>query len=138
MVIDFNVALHDKIRTTGAHVVYGDIANAATLTHAGIDKAEIVISTVPDDLLKGTSNLVLARELRRLAPNATIIVNAVALKDAAAMYEAGADYVFSFRTEASRGVVAALHAPRHGDLPDFVESLRREGRALETPREVFD
>lgn len=138
VVVDFNVALHDAIRATGAHVVYGDIANPATLMHAGIDSAEIVISTVPDDLLKGTSNLALARELRRLAPEATVIVNALALSNAAEMYEAGADYVFSFRTETSRGVVGAIHATLNGELPDFRESLRREGLDLIGRREVYD
>lgn len=137
-VVDFNVTLHDKIRATGAHVIYGDIANPATLTHAGIDAAEIIISTVPDDLLKGTSNLSLAREVRRLAPNATIIVNALALSNAAEMYEAGADYVFSFRTETSRGVLGAVHATLNGDLLDFREALRREGLDLIDRREVFD
>jgi hypothetical protein len=138
VVIDFNVALHDNIRKTGAHVVYGDIANPATLMHAGIENAEIIISTVPDDLLKGTSNVALAREVRRLAPNPTIIVNALALSDASAMYTAGADYVFSWRTETSRGVLGAIHATLNGDLPDFRESLRREGLDLLTRHEVFD
>lgn len=138
VVIDFNVALHDAIRSTGAHVVYGDISNPATLTHAGIDSAEIIISTVPDDLLKGTSNLALARELKRLAPNAIIVVNALKLSDASEMYASGADYVFSFRTETSRGVLSAVHATLNGDLPDFRESLRREGLDLIDRREVFD
>ncbi len=138
VVIDFNVALHDAIRATGAHVVYGDIANPATLTHAGIDGAEIIISTVPDDLLKGTSNRALAHEVRRLAPRATILVNALALSDAAEMYESGADYVFSWRTETSRGVLGAIHAGLNGDLHDFRESLRREGLDLLNRREVFD
>lgn len=138
VVVDFNVALHDAIRTTGAHVLYGDIANPATLTHAGIESAEIIISTVPDDLLKGTSNLALARELRRLAPNATIIVNALALSNASEMYAAGADYVFSFRTETARGVLAAVQATLNGALPDFRETLRREGLDLVGRVEVFD
>jgi len=37
-------------------VVYGDAGNAETLRHAHVDTAEIVISTVPDELLKRTSN----------------------------------------------------------------------------------
>jgi Kef-type K+ transport system membrane component KefB len=138
VVVDFNVALHESIRATGVHVLYGDIANPATLTHAGIENAEIIISTVPDDLLRGTSNLALARELRRLAPEATIIVNALAISNAAEMYDGGADYVFSWRTETSRGVLAAVQATLNGALPDFRESLRREGLDLIDRREVYD
>ncbi len=138
VVVDLNVALHDAIRSTGAHVLYGDIANPASLAHARIESAEIIISTVPDDLLKGTSNLALARQLRRLAPGATIIVNTLSPSSAAAMYAAGADYVFSMRTEASRGLLAAVHATLNGALPDFRETLRREGLDLVGRDEVFD
>jgi Kef-type K+ transport system membrane component KefB len=138
VVVDFNVELHERIRATGVQVIYGDFATAATLLHAGITDAEIVISTVPDDLLRGTTNLALAREVRRLAPNATIFVNAVTLSAAPEMYAAGADYVFSFRTETARGVVSAIRATLNGALPDFVEALRREGLDLSARREIFD
>lgn len=54
------------------------------------------------------------------------------------MYDAGADCVFSWRTETSRGVLGAVHATLNGGLPDFRESLRREGLDLIGRREVFD
>lgn len=138
LVVDFNVALHDAIRATGAHVMYGDISNAETLKHAGIAGAEIIVSTVPDDMLKGTSNLVLAKELRRLSPDAIIVVNAVSIPQVPEIYAAGADYVFSWRTEAARGVLSALEAALNGALPDFREELRRQGLDLVDRREVFD
>ena len=56
LVVDFNVALHDRIRAVGAHVEYGDLANPETLHHAGVDRAEVVVSTVPDDLMRGVDN----------------------------------------------------------------------------------
>jgi hypothetical protein len=54
------------------------------------------------------------------------------------MYDGGADYVFSWRTETSRGVLAAVQATLNGALPDFRESLRREGLDLIDRREVYD
>jgi Kef-type K+ transport system membrane component KefB/voltage-gated potassium channel Kch len=138
VVVDFNVALHDEIRKTGAHVLYGDIANAETLRHAGIEHAAIVISTVPDDILKGTSNLALARELRRLAPHATVIVNAIRISEAAAMYDAGADHVFAWRTETSRAVLDALEAILNGGLEDFRDARRRSGHELIGRHEILD
>jgi Kef-type K+ transport system membrane component KefB len=126
LVVDFNVALHDKIRDRGARVVYGDIANPATLAHTGVDAAEVVVCTIPDDILKGITNLELARQLRRIAPDARIVVNAIRLADIAPMYEAGADYVFSWRTETAMGVVPAIYAALNGNLSDFLGSRRVE------------
>ncbi len=126
LVVDFNVALHDRIRECGARVVYGDISNPETLTHTGVGEAEIVVCTIPDDILKGITNLELTKQLRRIAPKAHVIVNAVRLADIEPMYEAGASYVFSWRTETALGVVPALRAALNGQLGDFIESRRAE------------
>jgi Kef-type K+ transport system membrane component KefB/voltage-gated potassium channel Kch len=126
LVIDFNVAIHDRIRERGARVVYGDIANPSTLNHSGIGGADVIICTISDDILKGISNLELTRQLRKIAPGAKILVNAVRLSDMPGIYAAGADYVFSWRTEAAIGVVPALCAALNGDLDGFVDSRRRE------------
>jgi Kef-type K+ transport system membrane component KefB len=126
LVIDFNVAIHERIRERGARVVYGDIANPSTLDHSGLAGADVIICTLSDDILKGISNLELTRQLRKIAPEATIMVNAVRLTDMPGIYAAGADYVFSWRTEAAIGVVPALCAALNGELDGFVDSRRRE------------
>ncbi len=126
LVVDFNVAIHDRIRSRGAGVVYGDIANPATLRDSGVTQAEVIVSTITDDILKGITTVELTRQLRRLAPDAKIMINATRLKDIPMLYEAGASYVFSWRTEASAGVVPAVVAALNGELPGFVESRRRE------------
>lgn len=136
LVIDFNVAIHDQIRARGPTVVYGDIANPATLGHAA--HADVIICTISDDILKGITNLELTRQLRKLAPEATLLVNAVRLKDIPALYAAGADYVFSWRTEASVGVVPAICAALNGDMLGFIDTRERElGKAAER-NEVLD
>src|SRR4029078_12402397 len=48
-------ALYHVLPTRGVEVLYGDIAHADTLAHSGMADAEIVISSLPDSLLKGTS-----------------------------------------------------------------------------------
>lgn len=138
LVVDFNVATHAAVRARGARAMYGDFSNPETLKHAHVDGAELIVSTVPDDMLKGTTNLALARELRRLAPKAKIMVNAVQTVDAAAMYEAGADYVFSWRTETARGVLPAIEATLNGGLADYRQELRTSGHDLGERREVLD
>jgi Kef-type K+ transport system membrane component KefB len=139
LVIDFNVALHDRIREYGARVVYGDIANPATLQHSGLAEADVIVSTIPDDILRGITNLELARQLRRMAPNATIVVQAVRFVDVDQMYEAGADYVFSWRSETALGVVPAVCAALNGDIAGFLQTRRLEaGELLRDRNEVLD
>jgi Kef-type K+ transport system membrane component KefB len=91
--IDFNPEMLERL---GEHEVehhYGDIANMATLEHAGIDRAAVVISGISDWFLKGTSNLQILRTVRSLAPTARVIVTGDTSQAAQDLYTAGADYV---------------------------------------------
>jgi Kef-type K+ transport system membrane component KefB len=127
LVVDFNVALHGRIRDLGAHVEYGDLSNADTLRHAGIESATVIVSTVPDDLMRGTDNRRLVATVRRLNPGAIIIANAVNLSDCDAIYAAGADYVFLSRIEAARGLGDAIGEALNGTLSEY-----RAAREAET------
>ncbi len=138
LVVDLNVSLHDALRARGVHVIYGDISNPDTLKHAHLDTAEVIVSTVPDDLLKRTSNLQLTTLLRKLAPKAKIIVNTVRLSAASDMYESGADYVFSWRTETAHGLLPALEAMLDDRGETFVEERKRAGLDVMDRNELFD
>jgi len=91
--IDFNPEMLERLATEGVEHQYGDIANMATLEHAGIQRAVLVLSGISDWFLKGTSNLQLLRATRSLAPNARVIVTADTPEGAQELYVAGADYV---------------------------------------------
>ena len=91
--VDFNPEMLERLETEGVHRHYGDIANMATLEHAGIGRAAIVISGISDWFLKGTSNLQILRLVRSLAPTARIIVTGDTAEGAQELYVAGADYV---------------------------------------------
>jgi Kef-type K+ transport system membrane component KefB len=91
--IDFNPEMLERLRAEGVDNHYGDIANIATLEHAGIGRAAIVISGISDWFLKGTSNLQILRLARSLAPKARVIVTGDTAEGAEALYVAGADYV---------------------------------------------
>jgi hypothetical protein len=55
------------------------------------------------------------------------------------MYEAGADYVFSWRNETSLGLVPAVFAALNGDLQGFLQTRRLEaGETLLQRQEVLD
>ncbi len=119
MVVDFNVSLHDRIRSVGAHVDYGDLANAETLRHAGVGKAQIIVATVPDDLLRGIDNRRLVASVRGINPDALIIANTITYEDVAGIYAAGANYVYLARLESARGLEAALGEALNGTLPAY-------------------
>jgi Kef-type K+ transport system membrane component KefB len=92
-VIDFNPHVNRELRRRGVTVIYGDISQRSTLLHAGVDRAEIIISSIPNAILKGTTNLRLVQELREINPKAKIIAHAELLADVAKLYAAGTDYV---------------------------------------------
>ena len=91
--IDFNPEMLERLGDYGIARHYGDIANAETLRHAGIERATIVMSGISDWFLKGTSNLQLLRQTRGLAPAARVMVTADSAGEAQRLYAAGADYV---------------------------------------------
>ncbi|MBI4576805.1 MAG: cation:proton antiporter, partial [Planctomycetes bacterium] len=118
LVVDFNVAIHSAIRRLGVTVVYGDVSNPDTLKHA-VEHADLVISTVQDDILKGTTNAKLAAAVRAANGSAKIIVNAYRAQMVEGLYAAGADYVFVTRVEAARNLLPAVEAAMAGRIRDY-------------------
>ena len=123
LVVDFNIAIHERIRALGPTVLYGDISNEATLHHCSLDTARIIVSSVPDDLLKDTSNRDIVALARCLNPTAVIIANAVNIADRQRIYDAGADYVFVPQVETARVVLEAVEAGLNGDIEPFHKTM---------------
>lgn len=119
LVIDFNVAIHDKIRAMGCHVDYGDLSNSETLLHAGVDKAKVIMCTVPDYLLRGTTNAQLVKTVRKLCPNAIIVANAVEVKNSKEIYDGGADFVYMSRVETAHTLENILSKALAGTLAEY-------------------
>jgi Kef-type K+ transport system membrane component KefB/Trk K+ transport system NAD-binding subunit len=135
LVVDFNVNIHGKIAERGVTVKYGDLSNQETLHHAGIERAKIIVCTIPDDLLRGVTNAKLVRTVRHINPQATIIANAVGLKDTQAIYDAGADYVYLGRTEIANGIMEIIAKSVAGNLQEYRAAQQT---SVAQRREVFD
>jgi len=133
-VIDFNPRVHHELRKLGIPCVYGDISHVDTLQHAGVEEAEVLISSVPDDFLRGTTNRTLLETLRKLNPRATILVTAESVPAALELYEAGADYVMMPRILAADRFLGILGSVENGELAGIRE---REIEELRTRKEVF-
>ncbi|MBT8059470.1 MAG: cation:proton antiporter [Gammaproteobacteria bacterium] len=119
LVVDFNVALHSGIAATGATVKYGDLANPETLHHLGLNACQVIVCTIPDDLLRGITNRQLVHVVREMAPHAAIIANAIAIDEIQKVYEAGADYVYLNRFEAAWTLQRAVQAGIEQEIDQF-------------------
>ena len=122
LVIDFNPDVHAELTRRGIACKYGDVANMQTLHHAEVHDARLVVSTIPDSILKGTDNARLLRQARALCPHAKVVVTAGRSSAALALYEAGADYVFVPALHSAADLAAVLE---HG-IDDGFEDARAE------------
>lgn len=117
-VVDFSPVVRKGLVERGVPITYGDISQRDTLMHAGIQHAEILICTVPDSLLKGTTTAKLVRQLRQIAPEAKIFATAEQLSAVPDLYAAGANYVSIGRLFEARDLVEAVQASDAGLLED--------------------
>ena len=92
-VIDYNVEVLKALSAYGIQGIFGDISSVETLKHCHIEQAKLIVSTVPDLLLKGTSNYKLARACRELNPTAVIFATAETPDQVRRLEDAGADHV---------------------------------------------
>jgi Kef-type K+ transport system membrane component KefB len=133
-VVDFSPVARVGLIERNVRVIYGDIAQRDTLLHASVDKAEVLICTVPDSLLKGITNERLVRLLRTLNPTAKIIATADMLPQARQLLDVGADYVTVPRLREAGDLLEAVRAATEGLLDEKREALRE---ILHERREVL-
>jgi Kef-type K+ transport system membrane component KefB len=134
-VIDFNPRVKERLERASIHSIYGDISHRDTLHHAHIEDSKVLVSTVPDAMLRGTSNARLLEELRTLAPNAVHIVTADDFGLARQLYEEGAGFVYIPRLMGAGQLAEVVTMAMNGGLGDVREKARAE---VENRTEVLD
>ena len=134
LVVDYNPVVYRKLHDLGVKVVYGDISHLETLHHAGIEDAKLVLSTISDDILVGTNNLKIIGLMKKLCPQAKIIVTAESPGAALKLYQEGADYVLLPNMVAGRHLVAIVERLLHQDSDRLKE---REIQNLEGRAEIL-
>lgn len=125
-VVDYNPHVNRELRRRGVTVIYGDISQRATLLHAGVDQAEIIISSIPNALLKNTTNQRLVQELRTINSNAKIIAHAELLAEVPKLYAAGADYVSVPRLIEAKVLHEVILAARDNRLGEKRAEIERQ------------
>jgi Kef-type K+ transport system membrane component KefB len=76
LVIDFNLEVLKELNDRNVKGIFGDISSMDTLEHAHVAGARLILSTIPDMLLKGTNNQSMVKTCRAIAPNAVIVATA--------------------------------------------------------------
>jgi len=110
LVVDFNPVVYQRLRQMGVRAAYGDISQRDVLHHAGVHHSEIIICSLPNNILKGANNLKILRQLRELNPTAAIIVHAELLSDLPGLYAAGASYISAPRLLEAADLLHAIEA----------------------------
>jgi hypothetical protein len=134
LVIDFNPTVMRELRRRGISCVYGDVAHADTLRHAGIGNAQLVICSLTDDILRGTNNLRLLRNIRASCPHARVMLTTEHIPQALHFYEAGADFVYIPRLHSALQIARIL---KHGLADGFESAKALEIEHLSQRREVL-
>lgn len=88
LVVDFNPSIFSALTADNIPVVFGDITDAEIIEAANLDKARVIISTVPSL----EDNLSLLEHVGSLKDKPVVIVIAQTRKDGIKLYEAGATY----------------------------------------------
>jgi Kef-type K+ transport system membrane component KefB len=134
LVVDFNPTVMRELRQRGISSIYGDVAHADTLRHVGIQDAELVVSSITDDILRGTSNLRLLRNIRATCPKAKVMLTTEHIPQALLFYEAGADFVYIPRLHSAPEIARILKV---GLQEGFDRARAAEIERLSARREVL-
>jgi len=122
LVVDFNPQVLAELQRRGIRSVYGDVSSMDTLHHAAVHHARIVVCTLTDSILKGTSNARLLRQLQRLCPAASVVVASDTIEGALALYAEGAGFVYIPRIHSAHHMAEVLRTA----LEDGLELARTE------------
>ena len=138
LVVDFNPVVLQKLKDQGIAATYGDISHLDTLHHAGISKAKVVISSIPDSILVGTSNRKILQHLKHLCKDAHVVVHAENLDEAKKLYNEGADYVFVSRFYASEKLKRFSKIILEDNEKEYLDFTLKEKERLFGRMEILD
>ena len=102
--VDFNLYTVEKMRATGVNIIYGDPTNYDILDYIQVDKAAILISTLPD---KFSQELVILNA-KQLNPNIIIFSRVAREKEQKRMKDLGAFIVVQPEFEAALSIIKRI------------------------------
>jgi len=146
-VIDFNKSIMPLLRKQGIKCTFGDYCSRSVLeeAHGGHPDTngehifggahiyappKIVLSSIPDSLLQGTTNEAITKTAKDLWPTATLIATAENPQQARTLYDNGADYALrSAKLCAERlHELLTLHSTSGSELSNLFQQYKRKDR----------
>jgi Trk K+ transport system NAD-binding subunit len=125
--VDFNPEVCQELNSRGVKCYFGDLANTGTLMEAGLEKARLVVSSIPDTILKGTTNMSLLNYIKRINPSTRVIVTADRVNSAEKLWTAGADFVILPEVEISDRLATVLQQLfTEEQTPDICKACHRQ------------
>jgi len=89
LIVDFNPERVKKLNARGIKCIYGDVSDVDFVDDLRVDKAKIIVSTIPEI----ENNFILLEKIRKKNRDAIIILTARQISDVYNLYQAGANYV---------------------------------------------
>ena len=89
IIVDFNPMRVKRLKAKGIHAIYGDASSSEFLEDLKIDKAKIIVSTIPEMEV----NILILNKIRETNKKAIAIVTSRNISDTFELYKAGANYV---------------------------------------------
>lgn len=114
-VVDFDPDVIKKIKEKEVVCLYGDIADLDIQEAVKLEKAKLVISTIPDV----NDNLLLISEIKHKNKNARIIVIAQDGREVKLLYKAGADYVVMPNLSGGRHIVKIIKEDKFDEIEEM-------------------
>ncbi|MFP4369275.1 MAG: cation:proton antiporter, partial [Candidatus Kapaibacterium sp.] len=125
-VIEVNPMTVRQEKAKGVNIIYGDATNETILHAAGIEKARIVVSTIPDP----SSDRRITQLAKRMNPEVHLIIRTRYISEVDELYKLGADEVIPEEFETSLEIfVRVLNKymiPRD-EINKLVSDLRQSG-----------
>jgi CPA2 family monovalent cation:H+ antiporter-2 len=128
LVVEQDAALAAVIQRSGVRTLFGDAANSEILTHAGLEAAQALVVTVPDET---TTELIVAAA-HQMSPNLPIIARAGTESGVQRLAKHGAHHIIHPELEGGLEIVRltllTLGYPM-GQIQQYVDTVRRDAYA---------
>ncbi len=123
LVVDFDPDVISRLSKKKVRSLYGDIVDIEIQEKINLNKARLVVSTVPDV----DDNLILLESLRIQNKKALVVLCAMEKEDATVLYKAGADYVVLPHLAGGRHLAKILVDKNHLEI---IEDYKARDRSV--------
>jgi Kef-type K+ transport system membrane component KefB len=133
LIVDFNPDIIRKLKAHNIECIYGDVQDEELLEMINLDKAKMVISTIPH--LEETTFLV--KQIMKKNPHLKLIVTAHHIDDALLYYKLGASYVILPHVLGGEYVANLINEYEEHKLGELMRHRAEEIKLLRTKNQAL-